>query len=353
MIGTFTDANPQAPQGSSSVDDFLPLPAPGNGGSIVVNWGDGTAAETLTAANIAVSGSNNGAVYTITDSHDYTEEGTYAYTIVVTDDGGATTTISGSAIIADAPLTPVPLADQPTVTPGRADHLPDSGVWRGTLEQPRPLFSGPVAEFTDANPLPPTGSSVDRRLHGHDRLGRRHTAHGRHDRPALGRPANLRGDRFPHLRHRGSQRRYWKLPDPGLRRRRRWLQADHGHATGTLPAQRSPTTRSRVTGELNPASDSGLSTGTPDVTNVTQPDFFGTVLATLPGGTTVAEGYANVTVFATNLRRRQPSRSARSQAGSDGAWNIKSTVALPDGITRSRPPPSTSSARPPRPSPRT
>ena len=37
-----------------------------------------------------------------------------------------------------------------------------------------------------------------------------------------------------------------------------------------------------VTGAINPASVSGLSTGTPNVTNVTQPNFYGTVLATLP-----------------------------------------------------------------------
>ncbi len=37
LIGTFKDAN----QGATSAD-FLPLPT-GNGGSVVVNWGDGSA----------------------------------------------------------------------------------------------------------------------------------------------------------------------------------------------------------------------------------------------------------------------------------------------------------------------
>ncbi len=37
-----------------------------------------------------------------------------------------------------------------------------------------------------------------------------------------------------------------------------------------------------LTGSLNPASDSGLSTGTPDTTNVTQPNFTGTSKALRP-----------------------------------------------------------------------
>ena len=76
-----------------------------------------------------------------------------------------------------------------------------------------------------------------------------------------------------------------------------------------------------LTGILNPATDSGLSTGTTNVTNVKQPDFFGN-----------SEPFSHVTLFATTLaRRRSRSRSARSQAGSDGSWNIESRIALADG----------------------
>ena len=61
LLGTFTDAN----QGATTAD-FLPLPMPGgNGGSVVVNWGDGSAPETLAAANLAAVGSPNGVIFTV------------------------------------------------------------------------------------------------------------------------------------------------------------------------------------------------------------------------------------------------------------------------------------------------
>ena len=99
----------------------------GNGGSVVVNWGDGSAPETLAAANLAAVGSPNGVIFTVTDAHTYAEEGTYAYTVTVTDDGGAVTIFSGSAIIADAALTP--LAGNPAGGQhDRGSALPGSGV---------------------------------------------------------------------------------------------------------------------------------------------------------------------------------------------------------------------------------
>jgi len=71
---------------------------------------------------------------------------------------------------------------------------------------------------------------------------------------------------------------------------------------------------------LNPKSDSGLSTGTPDVTKVKQPDFFGT-----------SEPFSHVSLFAGLLPGGAPVLIGTVQAGSDGSWNIKSTVALADG----------------------
>ncbi len=58
-----------------------------------------------------------------------------------------------------------------------------------------------------------------------------------------------------------------------------------------------------LTGILNPASDSGLSNGTADVTNVTQPDFFGS-----------SQPFSHVTLSATAASQRDPlHRSARSR----------------------------------------
>ena len=76
-----------------------------------------------------------------------------------------------------------------------------------------------------------------------------------------------------------------------------------------------------LTGILNPATDSGLSTGTLNVTNVKQPDFFGT-----------SEPFSHVTLFADACcRSGAPVQIGQVEAGSDGSWNIKSGMPLADG----------------------
>ena len=96
LLGTFTDANQ-----ASTVADFTT-----GTGSVVVSWGDGSAPQTLTAANLTSVGSPDGVIWTVSAAHTYAEEGTYAYTVTVTDTGCSVTMFSGSAIIADAALTP-------------------------------------------------------------------------------------------------------------------------------------------------------------------------------------------------------------------------------------------------------
>ena len=139
VLGTFHDANPFA-----TVADFTAtLPIGG--------WGDGLplAPVTLTVTQVsppATPGTTADSVFEITGSHTYAEEGTYKITINVTDDGGSATVISDTAIIADAALTAA--ATQPTVSTTEAAIYP---VPVFAL----PVFSGPVAVFTDANPAAP------------------------------------------------------------------------------------------------------------------------------------------------------------------------------------------------------
>ena len=95
LLGTFVDANQAA-----TVADYTTPP-----GSVVVNWGDGSAPQTLAASNLTAIGTPNGVVWTINAAHTYTEEGSYAYTVTVTDVAGAATIVAGSATIADAALT--------------------------------------------------------------------------------------------------------------------------------------------------------------------------------------------------------------------------------------------------------
>ncbi len=126
VIGSFTDADLGA-----TVADFTT-----GGGSIVVNWGDGTAPQTLPASDLTASGSVNGVVFTITAAHVYKEEGTYQVLTTVTDSGGATALLHGQATIGDAALSQAPA--QPTVTVNEET-----------------AFTLPVASFIDANPTAP------------------------------------------------------------------------------------------------------------------------------------------------------------------------------------------------------
>ena len=113
---TFTDANP----GNHSADF-----------SGTINWGDGT---TSTFDSSAVSYNSITGVYTVAGSHTYADEGTVpdVITVTVNDDGGKTTTITGTATVADAALTGSAAASV-TATEGAPATLTN-------------------ATFTDANP---------------------------------------------------------------------------------------------------------------------------------------------------------------------------------------------------------
>jgi len=321
LLGTFVDAN----QGAT-VNDYLPVSQGGNGGSVVVNWGDGSALETLTAANLTAIGIPNGVSWNVSDAHTYVESGTFAYTVTITDDGGAATTITGSAIIADAVLTPLTPDMQPPVNSDEATTFPTPVFTGAPTDDPQQLFNGPVAYFTDANPAPPAGSStiadftatidwgdgtpLTAGTIGTATVGGAtvYSVSGTHTYADAGVNGGI--GHFPI--------QVFIVDDDGAR-----LTIDN-----TANVTDKAIT---VTGILNPKSDSGLSTGTPDTTYVRQPDFFGTVLATLPDGTTVPEPYAHVTLTATDIASGVGLTIGNVQAGSDGSWNIKSTVALADG----------------------
>jgi hypothetical protein len=81
-VATFTDANPNAAAG-----DF----------SATISWGDGS----TSAGTIAADGSGG---FVVTGSHTYAEDGSFPVGLTVTDVGGSTATVAGSATVADAPL---------------------------------------------------------------------------------------------------------------------------------------------------------------------------------------------------------------------------------------------------------
>jgi hypothetical protein len=115
QVATFTDANP-----SASLSDFA------TAGAVMIDWGDGTP---QSAGNVVQPG-GVGTAFIVRGSHTYAEEGSKSISVVITDEGGATTTANTTATIADAPLA---ISVAPIkVIPGIA-------------------FSGQVATFVDGN----------------------------------------------------------------------------------------------------------------------------------------------------------------------------------------------------------
>lgn len=91
-LAVFQDGNPGA-----TVADFTT-----GTGSVKVNWGDGSAVQTLPASSIQPIGSG---YFFVRGSHTYGEDGHYTATITVTDLGGAAPVSTTAAItVFDAPL---------------------------------------------------------------------------------------------------------------------------------------------------------------------------------------------------------------------------------------------------------
>ncbi len=294
LLGTFSDAN----QGATVADFTTPS------GSVVVNWGDGSAPETLPAADIVAQGSPDGVIFAVSAAHIYAEAGTYAYTVTATESGGSVTIFGGSGIIADAVLTPSPA--QPIV------NVVEAALFPVSVFSP-PLFHGNVASYTDANPnstladfaaqidwgdgTPLTAGTISQP----GGVGTAYIVAGSHTYAesnvdsGAGHPIGL----FPI--------QVFVTNDDGARLT----------VVSTATVADNPIV---LTGILNPTSDSGLSTGTPNVTDVNQPDFLGK-----------SEAFSHVSLFATPLAGGAPIPIGQVQAGSDGAWNIQSGVALLDG----------------------
>jgi hypothetical protein len=115
---TFTEANTGAPASDFTVT--------------AVTWGDGSTDTT----GLTVSGSNG--TYTVNGSHLYAEDGTYNFSIAVKDKGGSSTTITGTATVADAAF---------AATGGPAFNAPEGLPFSNQL----------VATVSDATPLGGTG----------------------------------------------------------------------------------------------------------------------------------------------------------------------------------------------------
>jgi hypothetical protein len=116
VVATFTDANQFGVTGDYTA---------------TITWGDGH----TSAGTVAADGQSPGH-FTVSGSNTYAAAGLFAVRVTVADRGGSTVTAQALATVADAPLTATGAAVQASVS------------------QP---FTGVVASFTDAGPVPTAG----------------------------------------------------------------------------------------------------------------------------------------------------------------------------------------------------
>lgn len=292
LLGTFTDAN----QGASAAE-FTTTP-----GVVTVDWGDGSLPQTLLTSNLNALGSPNGVIFRVNAAHIYAEAGTYAYTVLVKDVGGAVTMISGSAVIRDAGI--AASAAQPTISTTEAAVFP-------VPQFSPPVFSGAVAAFTDGN-IAALPSDFTATIDWGD--GTPLTA-GVVSHPVGIAPGNflVRGSHtFADSSANGGNGSYQVQV---------FVQDVDGSrvtVTNTASVADHPII---LAGQLNPLSDSGVS-DTDGITNIKQPNFFG-----------VSEPFSHVTLFAT-AAGGAGTPIGQVQADGNGAWNLSSNVPLADGSYR-------------------
>ncbi len=281
IIATFSDANPGA-----TVADFTT-----GTGSIVVNWGDGSAPETLPASAVTSSGSVNGVLFTVTAAHTYAEEGHDQLTVAITDDGGAKASANGSATIADAALTPS--IAQPMVSTTEAV-----------------VFTGAVASFTDGNPTAPSTDYTYVTIDWGD--GTPDTAGSISQPGGVGTAFLVSGTHtYADAGVNGGIGHYTITVDV----------RDVGGASAMITNVANVADVALiVTGKLNPASDSGVS-DTDDITKVVQPNFLGTT----------NQPDATISLYATASGSTTPVLIGTGTSDASGAWSITSDQALADG----------------------
>ena len=282
LLGSFSSADP-----SATIANFT-----SGGGSVVVNWGDGSALQTLDADNLTLNGSPDGVVFTINASHTYDNVGTYAYTMTVTSAGGSQATISGSAIIADAPLTAIPTALIAT-SESPVYPVPQFGV---------PVFSGLVGSFSSTDPLLTPGSftatidwgdgspnSAATSITQPEGPGTTFDVYGSHTYASSGVP----GYTYPITVF--------------------VTETDDNSAVTLTNAAAVAPIPIVITGSILPTSLTGKS-GTVDLTNVTSPTFAGT-----------AGPFNNITLYAVPVGTTTGTIIGHTEAGSDGSWSITSS----------------------------
>jgi len=275
-----------------------------------IDWGDGSGSSAIPTSAITRNGTSNS--YNITlPQHVYATPGTYVVTVTVSDGGmlGAqnvvTTTATGAATIANAALSAA--TPQPTIV----------DATEGVL-----FVDEVVGSFTDANPLATIGEFSATIDWGDGSP----LSYGRVIQPGgVGTPFFVVGTHAYANAHRSTSQPNGASPVAGPVTAdgsfpiRIYVQDAHGAAVNLANTIKVLDRTVVVTGELNPASDSGAS-NSDGVTSVQQPNFQGVA----------SEAGALVFLYATPFGGTAM-LIGQTTADASGAWSITSNAALADG----------------------
>jgi Bacterial Ig-like domain len=272
------------------VATFADTGTPGSAASYsaTINWGDGTASTAPT--RITSQGTGNGVVFSVFGNHTYADVGTFGTTVTITNTAdGAVAIASGQAIIAGAALTPS--TTQPTIAQTEAV-----------------VFSGPVASFTDGDPSATASDFTDVTIYWGD--GTPATA-GTISQPAGGTAFVVSGTHtYANAGVDGGIGTYPITVN---------VHDKDGSTVTITNTANIADVPLIVTGNLNPASDSGIS-NSDNITNVVQPNFLGTT----------NQPDATVTLFA-QASGGTPVVIGQGVSNANDAWSITANQALATG----------------------
>ncbi len=257
-----------------------------------IDWGDGTP---LTSGSVSLIPAR-GTTFQVTGTHTYDVEGNDQLTVTISDhEGGATTVAKGSVTIADAPLSAAATPPPVTATVGQ----PFSGAV-AAFSAIFGTYAKPITDFTATinwgdGSAPTQGTLVATAIPGVYQVTGTHNYSD--SGVNIGGSPSVPAETFP-------------------------ISVSIQDQDGTtLLITNTATVEDRaitLTGALNPASDSGLSSSDA-ITDVTQPNFFGT-----------SEPFSQVSVFVQPVSGGPAVLVGQTEAGSTGAWTTSSDV-LADG----------------------
>ena len=219
--------------------------------------------------------------------------------MTVTDDGGAVTIISGSAVISGTAVIPDATMTAP---PQTAINTREAATYPVPVFAP-PVFRGVVATFTDSSPTAPVGEFTATIDWGD---GTSPTAGIVTQPGGVGTAFDVAGSHtYADAGVNGGTGLFTiqvVITDSGGSR----LTVTNLANVADIPIA--------LTGILNPASDTGTS-NSDDITNDVQPNFYGT-----------SQEFSRVTLYETPVGGGATVQIGQTQAGGDGSWSITSNV---------------------------